>query len=371
MMSDTTISTSSQPADGSTVNPAQPPFTVETPCFVVLEEVVMRNFWRTARIAGGLERLMPHVKTHRAAWLIERLVAQGATTFKVATPAELEMAVRAGARYVVWAYPTSNAAAVRRVVQFASQHADVRIEALIDSAKGLEVWRAELGNRGSANIGLRVDLDPEFGRTGLPIGEPALHMAQALKALDLFAGWHCYDGHIGGPDRQQRIQRVGYIVEKVRALLKLASAQALDGDLIAGGSYSFDLWPEDLARWVSPGSWVYSSSRHQAELPEFEWEIGAYVLSTVLSVREGTATLDAGSKAISPDVTQSSRFKGPGSILMMKEEHSVITNVDLVAGQQVALIPGHACTAAYLYREALVLDKDGTWVFRGQLSAAR
>jgi 3-hydroxy-D-aspartate aldolase len=370
-MSDILIPSVPQPRDGSMVGPVQPPFNVETPCFVVLEEVVMRNFWRTTRIAGGVERLMSHVKTHRAAWLIERMVAQGATAFKVATPAELELAVRAGGRYVVWAYPTTNVAAVRRVVQFAAQHPDVRIEALVDSAKGLETWHAELGEQNCVQIGLRVDLDPDFGRTGLPIGEPALQMAQELKKLKLFAGWHCYDGHIGGPERQDRVQRVGYIVEKMRKFLEQARADDLNGDLIAGGSYSFDLWPNDVARWVSPGSWVYSSSRHHADLPEFEWEIGAYVLSTVLSVRDGTATLDAGSKAISPDVTVNLRFQGPGSILMMKEEHTVIKNADLAAGQQVALIPGHACTAAYLYPKALVLGEDGVWAYREQLSAAR
>ena len=370
-MSDNLIPSVPQSRDGSMMGLVQPPFDVETPCFVVLEEAVMRNFRRTAYIAGGVARLMSHVKTHRSAWLIERMVAQGATAFKVATPAELELVVRAGARYVVWAYPTTNTAAVRRVAQFAGQYPDVRIEALVDSAKGLEIWRTELGSQNCAQIGLRVDLDPDFGRTGLPIGEPARQMAQELKELKLFAGWHCYDGHIGGPERQSRVQRVGYIVEKMRKFLAQARAVGLDGDLIAGGSYSFDLWPPDVARWVSPGSWVYSSSRHHADLPEFGWEIGAYVLSTVLSVRDGTATLDAGSKAISPDVTLGLRFQGPGAILMMKEEHTVIKNADLTAGQQVALIPGHACTAAYLYPKALVLGEDGVWAYRDQLSAAR
>ena len=281
------------------------------------------------------------------------------------------MVISAGGRHVVWAYPTANATAVRRVVQFAAQYPDVRIEALVDSAAGLEIWRVELSEQNGVQIGLRVDLDPDFGRTGLPIGEPALQMGKALQELNLFAGWHCYDGHIGGADRQDRVQRVGSMVEKIRKFLAQARADGLDGDLIAGGSYSFDLWPHDVARWVSPGSWVYSSARHRADLPEFAWEIGAYVLSTVLSVRNGTATLDAGSKAISPDVTMNARFQGPGPILMMKEEHTVIQNADLVAGQQVVLIPGHACTAAYLYPKALVLGEDGAWSYRDQLSAVR
>ncbi len=70
-------------------------------------------------------------------------------------------------------------------------------------------------------------------------------------------------------------------------------------DLIAAGSYSFDIWPDTVARWVSPGSWTYSSAQHDVDLADLGWRIGGYVLATELSVRGGTATLDA------------DRFRGP------------------------------------------------------------
>jgi D-serine deaminase-like pyridoxal phosphate-dependent protein len=42
-----------------------------TPCFVIFEDAVRHNLARTVAACGGAQRLMPHVKTHRAPWLIQ------------------------------------------------------------------------------------------------------------------------------------------------------------------------------------------------------------------------------------------------------------------------------------------------------------
>ena len=65
------------------------------------------------------------------------------------------------------------------------------------------------------------------------------------------------------------------------------------------------------------------------------------------------------------------RFRGPGPIRLMKEEHTVITSTDLSVGDRVALVPRHGCTAAYLYNRALVRGMDGRWGFRPQLGVNR
>src|SRR5258708_30871708 len=78
---------------------------VSTPCFVIFEGNVLQNLKRTADACGGIKRLMPHVKTHRAPWIVQLLLAQGVEAFKCATPAEVEMVLAAGAKDVTLAYP--------------------------------------------------------------------------------------------------------------------------------------------------------------------------------------------------------------------------------------------------------------------------
>jgi len=349
-----------------------PPLAMETPRFVILEDAVMHNLARTAAAAGGVGRLMPHIKTHRAPWLVEAMTARGVAGFKAATPAEIEMALRAGAPHVAWAYPTVNRTAIARVVRAAAAHPGAQVTGMVDSPEGLAAWTAELAAAPAANVRLRVDLDPGLGRTGIAIGPAAIELARAVAATGRLDGWHVYDGHIHDADRAVRARRVAEIAARLRDLV---GAARLGGDVIAGGSYSFDLWPADLVRFVSPGSFTYSSAEHASDLADLDWRIAGYVVATVISTHAGTATLDAGAKAISPDKPMTERFAGADGIKLaikfMNEEHVVVANDRLAVGERVALVPRHACTAAYLYERALVRGADGQWEWREQLGAKR
>ena len=340
-----------------------------TPCFVVREDEVLNNLHRTAAACGGMHRLMPHVKTHRAPWVVALLREQGVQAFKTATVAEAEMVLAAGARHVVWAYPTVQATHVRRFIDLARRFADARLEAMIDSEAGADLWASHLSDM-PENVRLRVDLDPGLGRTGVRMADPALELARTLHGIGRFAGWHLYDGHVKG-DRAAREAQVAALAESVSLLQDAARREGIAGDVVAGGSYTFNLWPEALVRFVSPGSWTYSSDQHDLELAELGWRPAAFVLATVISTRPGTATLDAGCKAISPDKPMAERFRWPGRILLMNEEHTVVESADLAVGDRVLLMPRHACTTAYLYDEALVRTQRGGWERRPQLGNRR
>lgn len=347
------------------------PEEISTPCFVVLEEVILENLLATAKACGGIHRLMPHIKTHRAEWIVRLLSKEGVPAFKVATVTEAKMVLAAGAKKLVWAYPTVNRASIRTFLESARTNTAASLGALIDSPEGLSAWREIVGNSRPENLKLIVDLDPGMGRTGVPLDISALELARELKSLGCFGGWHIYDGHIQDREIAVRRERIAQVAQKVRDLMCAAAAEGLSTDLIAGASYSFDMWPDDLANYVSPGSWVYSSSQHDADLPHLGWKPAAYVLATVISKRDSTATLDAGSKAISPDKPMAERFRWNRKILMMNEEHSVVEDDNLAIGDKVLLIPKHACTTAYLYDRAMVQTIEGRWEYRPQLGNKR
>jgi D-serine deaminase-like pyridoxal phosphate-dependent protein len=198
----------------------------------------------------------------------------------------------------------------------------------------------------------------------------ALKLARSVNQLGRFAGFHVYDGHVSG-NRTERREKVLATAETVRALKHRLAEESIDCAVIAGGSYTFDLWPHDLTQFVSPGSWTYSSAQHDIELADLEWRPAAFVLATVISVHEGTATLDAGSKAISPDKPMAERFRWDGRIVLMNEEHVIVESTDLRLGDRVLLMPQHACTTAYMYDTALVKTLSSGWEQRRQLGSAR
>lgn len=358
-----------QAAKASLDAPELPNEEVATPCFTIFEDRVLHNLRQTARACGGVARLMPHLKTHRAPWIVQLLLANGVEAFKAATTAEAEMAVAAGARHVTWAYPTSNVAHIRRFVGLAAADEAVTLVGMVDSSRGLDAWRPLLRDA-PPNLRLRIDLDPGLGRTGIAMSEPALDLARAVHDLGRLDGWHVYDGHVKG-DREARRHQVEAEAAAVAALAANLRAEGIETDAIAGGSYTFNLWPHDVARFVSPGSWTYSSAQHDLELADLGWQPAAFVLATVIATHAGTATLDAGSKAVSPDKPLAERFRWDGRIILMNEEHTVVESDRLRVGDRVFLMPQHACTTAYLYDEGLVKTKAGTWERRAQLGNAR
>lgn len=348
-----------------------PDFDVETPCFVVIEANIEHNLKKTAALAGGVERMVPHVKTHRSPWLTRFLVDRGVTAFKTATPREVEMVLEAGANEVVWSYPTTGAAAIARVIKAAGAYPNARVTGVVDNDVGLDTWLRLLGKGQHPNVTLRVDIDPGMKRTGAAIGDAAIELALKVSRAGLFAGWHVYDGHINDVDLAVRESRFLEVQGQLNAMFERAEQLGLPTDIVGGGSYTFPFWAQHTKARVSPGSWVYTNSQHQAEQPHRGWKVAAYVLSTVLSERNGTLTLDAGSKAIAPDIPMDKRFVGVDQIVSMKEEHTTATAPNLVPGDRVALVPRHTCTTAYLYRRALVLMRNGAWEYRDQLGCER
>jgi D-serine deaminase-like pyridoxal phosphate-dependent protein len=355
----------------STLSTDSLPDGIPTPCFVVLESAIVDNLAATAKACGGVHRLMPHVKTHRAEWVVRLLLDHGVRAFKTATVTEAQMVLAAGAPKLVWAYPTPNRAHIKAFIDAARHYPAASLGALVDSAEGIEAWRAMLGEAVPPNLKLIVDLDPGMGRTGTALAPSALALARQLHALGCFGGWHLYDGHIQDKSIAVRQERITQLAQQAASLIRAGAAEGLSAELIAGASYSFDLWPADLATYVAPGSFVYSSSQHDAELAHLGWQPGAFVLATVISRRGASATLDAGSKAISPDKPVAERFRWSDRILMMSEEHSVVADEALAPGDRVLLMPKHACTTAYLYEQALVRTLDGRWEVRPQLGGKR
>lgn len=366
-----TMQRSAIPLDTQIIELPVPDEAIETPCFVVLEDAVEHNIRTTIEKAGGAGRLMPHVKTHRAPWIVALHIRAGISAFKCATPVEVEMCLAAGATNVLWAYPTANGRAISRVMTAARKFPKANVIGLVDSSEGMRVWLHLLMTERPRNVGLMVDIDPGMGRTGVPIGVEAENLARSLEQMELFKGWHVYDGHIQDRDPEVRLGQVTELAEIVGGFLSEREKRGVTDLVVAAGSWTYDLWPHDIATQVSPGSYVYSSTQHQSGLPEHSWRIGAYVLASVVSTCGNTATLDAGSKAIAPDMKVHERFLGAGEIKSIKEEHSIVSGPGLQVGMNVPLVPRHTCTTAYLYQSAIVLALSGKWETRPQMGNLR
>ena len=151
---------------------------------VILEGLLFReriehNLQLMLRIAGGPERLRPHVKTHKLAPLVRRQIELGITKFKTSTIAETEMCAEAGAADILLAMPCVGPNA-HRLAELARRFPTTRLATIADD-------EAVLRNLASAaqtlevNLGVYLELDCGMGRTGIVPGEAAAYLVHVIR----------------------------------------------------------------------------------------------------------------------------------------------------------------------------------------------
>ena len=182
------------------------PDTIDSPALLINPELVRHNIRETVRIASDVQRLRPHVKTHKMRAVTDLLLAEGITKFKCATLKEARMLAEAGAADVLLAYPVVGPK-VTRLRQLAEEFPAIRFGCLVDSEAGARNLSAVFADAPKPIDGW-IDLNVGMNRTGIsPDTAPGLAtFIQQLPGLNL-TGLHAYDGHIRDTDFAIRCQR--------------------------------------------------------------------------------------------------------------------------------------------------------------------
>lgn len=362
-----------------------------TPALVIDLDAVEHNLRATLERVGGPGRWRPHLKTCKQAVIVEAMLAAGLRHFKVATLDELALtlaaarasACAAGEIDVLLAYPPRRAqlAALRGLVDGDDRP---RVSVLADSPAHLEelaAWAVEL--EFAAPLRLLPDVDLGMARTGSP---PAIwrELAALPSAVEI-VGLHGYDGHLRWHEREAAHAGYDRLVELAAALsdaLELAPAEL---ELLTSGTHSYahalahaGLGAGPWQHRVSPGTLVLSDLRSAQAAADIGLRQAAFVASRVISAGEGRLTLDAGSKAVTPDAG----WPRPSCAVLAhpelqpqraSEEHLPCA---LEAGAHAPelgallwLVPDHVCTTVNLHREALWI-RDGRYAGRGPVGAA-
>ena len=280
---------------------------ISTPALVIYRHELQHNLDVTLKVLGGdARRWRPHLKTAKLEYVMRMMTERGIEAFKCATTLELRVALDAGARDVLVAYPLVGPAA-SRVREIAEDFRDRRISVLIENRGQAEQWA---GSR----VGVFLDVNPGMDRTGIEQGhrEQIVELMRAITAMGLkFRGLHYYDGHLGGLPLHERTAAAhrGYdeLIGLVRAL---DEAGVETEEVITAGTPAFPCSvsyagfrnPGFLHR-VSPGTVAYCDVSSLAELPaEYGYRPAALVMSRVVShPRADVITCDAGHKTVSAD----------------------------------------------------------------------
>ena len=328
---------------------------VATPAAVVDLDRLETNLarWQEHCDAHGLAN-RPHVKTHKCVEIAERQVGLGADGVTCQTLREAELMVDAGIDDVLVPY---NLVGGHKLEQLALllRRAEVRVtaddERLLPGLAGAAV---DAGRE----LPVLVDCDTGLGRTGVTSPEEAAALGAAIARTSglRFGGLLTFPTPPGAR-------------EFLAAAADLLEHRGLPPEVVSSGGTptmwrSGELQP--VVTEYRAGTYAFHDRNTVAAGAAALDEVALTVAATVVSRRDGRAILDAGSKALSSDPGTEGGFglvlEAPGSKLeRLNEEHGFLAlapGEELELGQQVRVVPNHACMVANLFDELVVVRGD-------------
>jgi D-serine deaminase-like pyridoxal phosphate-dependent protein len=342
-----------------------------TPAMIVDARTVYRNIERLADYAEQHDLgVRPHTKTHKSRHLAALQMSAGAVGLTTAKVGEAEVMAEV-ANDIVVAYPAIDPPRTARLTRLA-KHGTVRVA--VDSLAGAKML-GEAANRAKATLGILVDLDVGFGRTGLQTTSETLKLAQLVDVTPglRLDGLFCYPGHIGGlPETQHAALQA--VSDKLDEALRMWDEHGLQARIVSGGSTptAFQSHLVEEYTEIRPGTYIYNDMNTVRGGYCSLDDCAARIICTVVSTAvPGQVVLDAGSKTLTSDRCGPAPESGYGHIVeypdavitKLSEEHG---QVDIrrgpsapKLGERVTVIPNHICPCVNLQDALWWRDEEG------------
>jgi D-serine deaminase-like pyridoxal phosphate-dependent protein len=345
---------------------------VTSPALLLYPARIEENIRRMIRIAGGPDRLRPHVKTHKTAEIVRLQMQQGIGRFKCATIAEAEMAAACGAADVLLAMQPVGPA-VPRFLALMRQYPSTTLAAIVDSEPVIDdVARA------AASAGLEatlwLDVNSGMNRTGVPPGAEAIRLYRMICARQGLraGGLHVYDGHIHDSDLAARTRRCDDEFAPVQTMIGDLRAAGLPVPaVVAGGTPTFPVHARRSDVELSPGTTLLWDHGYGSAYPDLDF-LPAAVLATRVVSRPAAnlVCLDLGVKALASEMPQP-RVSLFGMercrIVAHNEEHLVVETPEADRYPPATIlygIPTHICPTVARYEAAAIVEHGrctGEW----------
>jgi D-serine deaminase-like pyridoxal phosphate-dependent protein len=353
------------------MNPAyviSDPSTIFSPALLFYKDLIRQNIAHALQMAGGAERLRPHVKTHKTREIVRMQLDIGITKHKCATIAEAEMLAGCGAPDVLLAYPMVGPNCAR-LARLAKAFPNTRFSVLADHPLALRALSDAMVAQGQS-VDVLIDLDVGQHRTGIAAGPDAEALYEQIAKLPGVrpGGLHVYDGHNHQESLAERTKAVQALLEPVASLrIRLESKGLPVPRLVSGGTPTFPVFAKLNLPGLecSPGTCILQDHGYGTHFPDMSQFVPAALLLTrvISKPLPQRLTLDLGYKAVASDPPAGQRvtvLNVPDyKAILQNEEHLVIETpaADKFApGDVVYAMPTHICPTCAMHRSAYVIE---------------
>jgi len=348
------------------------PETCFSPGLLVYPSRIAENISIMLRIAGGADKIRPHIKTHKMAEVIRMQMDQGISRFKCATLAEAELLGLCEAADVLLAMQPVGPN-LARFMELQAAFPATAFSTIVDDIRIAHELQ-ELAVKKGRRAAVFIDLDVGMNRTGIRPGALAIRLIEEISTLAnlSFRGLHVYDGHIRDSDPGDRRKACDEAFAPVRAMEKELEKLGLKaGVIVAGGSPTFPIHAGREGVETSPGTTLLWDARYGTDFPDMPFLPAAVLLGRVIS-RPGDSLLclDLGHKSIAPEMPfPRLQLLGMDDCrqLSQSEEHLVLSCPaagDHPLGEACYALPMHICPTVAKYPAVITVESGeitGSW----------
>jgi len=345
---------------------------VHTPSLLIYPNRIEANIKKMIDIAGGPDRLRPHVKTHKMSEIIKLQMKYGILKFKCATIAETEMVAGCGAPDILLAVQPVGPN-IDRFFKLKQEFKKVKISCIADN-EDIIIQLSDMARKTGLETNVWLDINSGMNRTGVIPGEKAARLFKRImdSPMLIAEGLHVYDGHIHEPDFTKRklLCNEGFI--SITSLVEDLKSDGISPvKIIAGGTPTFPVHASREDIELSPGTlllwdWGYSSS-----FSDMDFLHAAVLVTRVISKpAKDLLCLDLGHKSVASEMPQPRiNFLNiqKYAIINHNEEHMVIRTGEAAkykTGDLLYGIPWHICPTVDRHDSAYVINDHkltGQW----------
>lgn len=343
-----------------------------SPSLLIFPDRVAENLRRMIALAGGVERLRPHVKTHKLPQIVALKLAHGIRKFKTSTIAESEMCAVAGAPDVMLAYQPVGPN-VRRIIELVRKFPGTRFSCIADNLATVSALSSAAVAAG-VTLDVWIDLNVGMNRTGIVPGPEAFAVYRAIAQAPGLrpAGLHVYDGHLIAQDKDQRRRdSVAATAPAFRLRDELLAAGLPVPAIVGGGTPTLAIHAQNAGVELGAGTTVLWDVSDAQKSPHYDFLHAAVLFMRVIShPAPNHICIDLGHKSVASERPHP-RVKLFGiddaEFVNHSEEHLVVKTAraaEFPVGTPVYGIPFHICPTVALQSEVYAVRDGrvfGTW----------
>lgn len=333
---------------------------LSTPALILDVNVFKSNAEKMQKIlAGSTLKLRPHYKSHKCASIAKWQIKNGAIGMTCAKLSEAEDLCDAGIEDILIANQIVDGAKIRRLADLAG---NCRLTICVDNIENINAISAAAVNSGNT-IYCLVEYDIGMERCGVVTKEEVLTLAKHINACEnlVFDGIQAYAGHISHvEDIAERKESTARNYEKLKVLLSYLEDNDIEVKTVSGGSTGTAeiKAAEGLYTELQAGSYLFMDSTYrELSLP---FTNSLFLLTTVVSQREGLTVVDAGVKTCGVDQGMPVIVECHAQEMVASEEHFQLHGYsgEKKIGDKLRLIPGHCCSTINLHDKIYLVDGE-------------